>query len=119
LRFIIGRPHANAEAAVHLLRKQNLRYINQVDIFDAGPYFGQEVNEVDVIRHLRRGRAREGSGEHPLIVANRRAREFRACIAASKFDNNNEVRLSKEVMEILDVASGDEVAVYDPSTAGG
>jgi len=52
----IGQVGPASQGAVHLLEKIGLRFLRQVDPFDAGPYYGAKVENVTLVRRFRRYR---------------------------------------------------------------
>ena len=52
----IGTVGPETEGAVRLLEHIGLRFLNQIDPFDAGPYYGARIDEVSAVRQTRRAR---------------------------------------------------------------
>jgi arginine N-succinyltransferase len=52
----IGRVGADTAGAVRLLERIGLEFLDQVDPFDAGPYYGARIDDVAVVRDTRRVR---------------------------------------------------------------
>ncbi|MGH7856270.1 MAG: arginine N-succinyltransferase [Candidatus Binatia bacterium] len=52
----IGKVGPDTVGAVHLLERIGLRFLNQIDPFDAGPYYGALVDDISLVRDLRRVR---------------------------------------------------------------
>ena len=50
----IGKVGRETEGAVHLLEKVGLRFLNHVDPFDAGPFYGAPVKDLVLIQQFRR-----------------------------------------------------------------
>ncbi|MCS6926328.1 MAG: arginine N-succinyltransferase [Candidatus Binatia bacterium] len=50
----IGKVSAETEGAVRLLEKIGLRFLGQVDPFDAGPYYGADVKDIVLVQQYRR-----------------------------------------------------------------
>ena len=50
----IGQVGCDTEGAVHLLKKVGLRFLNHVDPFDAGPFYGAPVEDLLPIQQFRR-----------------------------------------------------------------
>lgn len=50
---VIGKPHPDAEPAVHVLKKEGFRYINRVDIFDAGPVYEASFQDTKSFQNCR------------------------------------------------------------------
>jgi arginine N-succinyltransferase len=52
----IGRVGPETEGAVRLLERIGLEFLDHVDPFDAGPYYGARIDDVDSVREARRVR---------------------------------------------------------------
>ena len=50
----IGQVGGDTEGAVHLLKKVGLRFLNHVDPFDAGPFYGSPVEDLVPTQQFRR-----------------------------------------------------------------
>ncbi len=80
----IGQVGPETIGAVRLLERIGLRFLDQIDPFDAGPYYGAPLDEVTLIRETRRVRLAEErspppDARHYLIgVENRGFVAFRA-----------------------------------------
>ena len=119
---VIGKPHPAAEPAVHVLEKEGFRYVNRVDIFDAGPIYEATLTETvsfDKSRLTRVGEIADDVKNEAVLTANTQL-EFRACLARIREsdkggDSSKAVVLEKCAAERLQVEPGDEV-IYLPST---
>jgi arginine N-succinyltransferase len=71
----IGTVGPQTKGAVRLLEHIGLRFLNQIDPFDAGPYYGARIDDVSAVRQTRRGRlapevdGTEGLRRDPHLVA--------------------------------------------------
>lgn len=52
----LGQVGPDTVGAVHLLESIGLRFLDQIDPFDAGPYFGARIDDVTIVRDARRVR---------------------------------------------------------------
>ena len=52
----IGKVGPETVGAVRLLERVGLRFLNQIDPFDAGPYYGARIDDVALVREFRRVR---------------------------------------------------------------
>ena len=50
---VIGKPHPATEPAVHVLKQEGFTYINEVDIFDAGPVYEATLKKTNSYRNSR------------------------------------------------------------------
>ena len=53
VQAVIGQPNETAKAAVRILEKIGFRYLNQVDPFDGGPYYGASREAISSVRERR------------------------------------------------------------------
>lgn len=58
VRAQIGVVGSQTAGALHLLEKIGFRFLNQIDPFDGGPYYGASLEDVTLIRELQRRRVR-------------------------------------------------------------
>ncbi len=109
----IGEVHAETVPALRLLEKAGLRWIGQVDPFDAGPFVGAPVADVVPVRDTAVGWVADDDapGDAPrAIVATEEGGRFRAAAAPARVEGTA-VRVAKEAWERLGIAPGDEVSV--------
>jgi arginine N-succinyltransferase len=70
----IGKVGPETVGAVRLLKKIGLRFLNQIDPFDAGPYYGARIDDVCLVRDTRKvrlipdGRSGEAAPVREFIV---------------------------------------------------
>jgi arginine N-succinyltransferase len=113
---VIGKPNENSIAAVAILEKLGFRYLNQVDPFDGGPYYGAARDAIGSVRDRQQlvlpsliyERIRPGDGPLALLSAEA-SLGFRA--TAVPLDSDGAPLLSKQGREMLGVSSGDRVSV--------
>ncbi len=112
VQAMIGQ--TGAPAAVRILEKLGFQYLEQVDPFDGGPYYGAALSTIASVRHRRElvlpatapdGVAR-GPGPPALLCAEG-SLGFRATVVF--LDDEEAPQISKEHREALGVAGGDTV----------
>jgi arginine N-succinyltransferase len=108
----IGTVRPETEAAVRLLEGIGLRFLNQVDPFDAGPYYGGPVAEVSLVKALRRCRILP-SEEEPVGGARRdfllgweSAEAGFSCARVSGTLRGRGLHLSRDTLAALGLAEG-------------
>jgi arginine N-succinyltransferase len=112
----IGTPNETAVAAVRILEKIGFRYLNQVDPFDGGPYYGAARDAITSVRE-RRELVLPGncSDEHDLsgaplaLLSCETRRGFRATVVP--VEESGTPLVTKQYREALGVAAGDRVTV--------
>jgi len=113
---VIGTPNESAKAARHILEKVGFHYLNQVDPFDGGPYYGAARDAIESVRERRRyvlpGTSREPAAERrgPLaLLSAERERGFRGTVVP--LDDEGAPYVSDRCRDALGVAAGDRVTV--------
>ena len=114
----IGEPGESSKAALRILEKIGFHSLNQVDPFDAGPYYGAAR---DAIRSVRERRSlvlptatRDDeddlrAGEELALLSAEGPAGFRATLVP--LDDDAAPRVSKRIREALGVDSGEPVQV--------
>jgi arginine N-succinyltransferase len=116
VQAVIGKPGETAKAAVKILEKIGFRYLNQVDPFDGGPYFGAAREAISSVRD-RRALVLPGLTGEPVapidgplaLLAAEGSEGFRATVVP--LDAIGAPFVSKECREALGVRGGDRVHV--------
>jgi arginine N-succinyltransferase len=113
---VIGKPNDSARAAVRILEKVGFRYLNQVDPFDGGPYYGASRDAITSVRERRElvlpGESRVGESESdgPLsLISSETALGFRATVV--RLEEDGAPWVTKAGREALGVKGGDRVTV--------
>jgi arginine N-succinyltransferase len=114
VRAAIGAVREESRGAVKLLEQAGMRFLNQIDPFDGGPYYGAPTAELIPVRQRRTLRLRMGEppAEHarPYMVAHEDShRGFRAVQASALEAEERRLLAPKGVIEGLDLAEGASV----------
>lgn len=109
---VIGQVHPNTEPACRMLEAEGFRFENYVDIFDAGPTLAARQGDIRAIGQSRRLRvtldSEPADDTSPYLIANTSAEQFR-CTAALLKPSRQQVNLSAELADALQVSAGDRV----------
>jgi arginine N-succinyltransferase len=112
----IGQPNETAKAAVRILEKIGFHYLNQVDPFDGGPYYGAARDAIQSVRERRRfvlpGTSRElveGQGGPLALLSAESERGFRGTVVP--LDDEGAPFASDPCRDALGVKAGDRVTV--------
>jgi len=112
----IGQVNETAKAAVRILEHIGFHYLNQVDPFDGGPYYGASRDAISSVRERRElvlpGTVREmdASYEGPLaLVSTETDLGFRATVVP--LDEDLAPIVSEDCRDALGVRGGDRVCV--------
>jgi arginine N-succinyltransferase len=113
---VIGKPNDTAVAAVRILEKIGFRYLQQVDPFDGGPYFGCARDAIASVRERRElvlpslaDEAPEAMREPLALLSAEGSFGFRATVVP--IDDDGFPAVSKACREALGVDAGERVAV--------
>ncbi len=116
VRAQLGRPADEARAAVKILEKLGFTYLQQIDPFDGGPYYGASRDAIACIRDRRElvlpsalpSEESEAKTE-PQLVAATGAHGFRATLA--RCDARGTPQLNADLRAALGVVPGDSLLV--------
>src|SRR5579859_1641795 len=82
VRSFLGAVSEQSRGAVRLLEQAGLRFLDQIDPFDAGPYYGALIADLEPVKAIRSYRAVPGAVSTPagrsFLVAREDRGEFRA-----------------------------------------
>ncbi|MBI3146611.1 MAG: arginine N-succinyltransferase [Pseudogulbenkiania sp.] len=110
---VIGQTHENTRPAVAMLESEGFRYEGYVDIFDAGPTVQAYSSEIRAVKQSQLASVRivtsppEGVRKN-LLVSNTQFEGFRVILAETVVEDN-EIVLSPEEAQALNVGEGDPV----------
>ncbi|GAB4265280.1 MAG: arginine N-succinyltransferase [Deferrisomatales bacterium] len=109
---VIGQVHEQTRPALALLEQEGFRYLDMVDLFDAGPIVGCPRGEIRTVRECRRARVaavRDGPEPPgaPWLLAVWEP-EFRACLGPAEVAGD-EVVLTAECAAALGAEPGQAV----------
>ncbi|MBW2391213.1 MAG: arginine N-succinyltransferase [Deltaproteobacteria bacterium] len=112
----IGTPNETAKAAVCILEKVGFHYLNQVDPFDGGPYYGAARDAITSVRERRELVLPGNCGDDPhetsgplALLSSETHRGFRATVVP--VDESGTPQVTKRCREALGVAAGERVSV--------
>jgi arginine N-succinyltransferase len=112
----IGKVGPETEGAVYLLKKIGLRFLDHVDPFDAGPYYGAKVEDITLVQQFRRCQVvpdRDGREDMPavdLLIGWEGASGFRAARLCG-WPETSHVFCPASVLHALGLHEGMEVGV--------
>jgi len=110
---VIGVTHPSGIGARKLLEQEGFRFMDVVDIFDAGPLMKAPTKDIRTVRDSIPLIARKATrkGRTQALVTNNRFPDFRATHAMIDL-TSEEVELSNDTLRALDVTAGDRVRVW-------
>jgi arginine N-succinyltransferase len=105
----LGAVGEETRGAVRLLEQAGMKYLEQIDPFDGGPYYGGSVAELAPIRQRRvvTAIARESAPERQaaFLIALENGEGFRAVRADGELRDNAQVIVAARALEALGAAS--------------
>jgi arginine N-succinyltransferase len=110
VRDALGTVGEETRGAVRLLEQAGMRFLNQIDPFDAGPYYGAAVDDLVPVKQHRVMRAEAGAVEpqaNPrwMLALEERRGGFRA-VAAHAFARGNRIVVAPAVLAALGAKPG-------------
>ena len=111
IRNAIGEVGEDTRGALRILEQAGLRYLNQIDPFDGGPYYGCTVDEIVPVRSCSSCRSSVGTlpgGSPRFLVARQNVRGYRA-LASNAETRKGQIILPTRILEILKIREGDQV----------
>jgi arginine N-succinyltransferase len=114
-QLAIGQLHPDGELPFSILMEEGFEADTYIDIFDGGPTVEARIQTLRSIRHQRRlmvgdvvAARKPESNTVSVIIANTKSEGYRATLADIAIDWN-EVSISNDVADALDVKKGDVV----------
>lgn len=112
VRSSLGVVDENTRGAVKILEQAGMRFLNQMDPFDGGPYYGAEIENLAPVKSFATYRAlKDESAEKNRIrylIAREDARGFRAVAAGAAVESRRMI-VSRAILDILSVTDGDRI----------
>lgn len=98
--------------AVRLLEQAGMRFLNHIDPFDGGPYYGAAVADLEPVKHYRRYRICSGASDRgqrgSYLIAREDERGFRAVKAEATLERGRLV-VAPEIIKRLLISEDDRV----------
>lgn len=112
-REVIGKTHPKGLGARKLLEQEGFRFMDVVDIFDAGPLMKAPTRDIRTLRdsQLLVARPEEATRKTHALVSNNRFPDFRA-IHAKVDVSAEDVFLDEAAFKALGVGEGDRLRVW-------
>ncbi len=115
----IGQVHEETKPALKLLKQEGFRFANAVDIFDAGPIYVTDTEQVRCVREAQRARftgvLQSAEGVNQYLISNDEL-DVRVGIGAVQVVADGEVHLEQSVALALEIKLGAEL-LYVPARA--
>jgi arginine N-succinyltransferase len=112
---VIGCLHKNTKPAAALLRKEGFKFINEIDIFEAGPVYGAKVKDIRTVKKskvLKVAQIVENiTAKRMYLMANVNSFKKFCVVIGNLVIKNKNVTITKEVADALVVTIGDKIRV--------
>jgi arginine N-succinyltransferase len=112
VRDSLGAVSEQTRGAVRLLEQAGMRFLDHIDPFDGGPYFGAQIDDLEPVKNRRSLRivagAPPGGERSSFLVAREDPRGFRA-VKADAVALEGRLFAASEVLEALKVKAEDRV----------
>jgi arginine N-succinyltransferase len=112
IRSSIGEVGENARGALRILEQAGMRFLDQIDPFDGGPYYGCAIEELMPVKSYATFRAVAGEPNQTearrYLVAREDAKGYRA-VAARVEVMSQRIVVPRQILEILKAKPGDRV----------
>jgi arginine N-succinyltransferase len=110
VRRSLGQAAPASRGAVRLLEQAGMRFLNHIDPFDAGPYYGAAADDLVPVKEYRKARVALGKLDPARtrlhLVAREDGKGFRA-VRADAIAENGRIAVSREVLAVLGARQGD------------
>jgi arginine N-succinyltransferase len=114
VRQSLGQVAENSRGAVHLLEQAGMKFLRQIDPFDAGPYYGAQIEDLAPVKEFRRVRAVAGDPDAAnarlYLVAQDGLRGFRAMQTHAVVEGRHIV-ISSDLLKALSIREGEQLDV--------
>lgn len=108
---VIGKPHPNSVAAMHMLLKEGFQYRNYVDIFDAGPTIEALRTQIKTIALSKSFRIKKLTKtiQSPEFLISNTQIPFRVSIGCALLNEDNSCLISQNTAQLLGVDAGESI----------
>jgi arginine N-succinyltransferase len=110
VRSFLGAVGEQSRGAVRLLEQAGLRFLDQIDPFDAGPYYGALIADLEPVKAIGSYRVVPGTVSTPadrsFLVAREDRAGFRAVMVTTAAPQGRQIVLSSEAIAALGIGEG-------------
>jgi arginine N-succinyltransferase len=115
VQAIIGVAHVNSQAAQKILQTQGFQYHHYVDIFDAGPTWEVNKENIKFVQHSqvsKISKIMEMSNQEEEYILASGTPHFRACLGAIKIMDDGTCCLGEKEAKTLQLSMGESIRYY-------
>jgi len=109
----IGKTHELAIPALQVLTAEGFIFRDAIDVFDAGPTIEADQSALKTVQYLRcavlKSVKKNANFVNRALIANTKL-DFRATLASFDLTSNGEIMLDQDVLALLNINIGDEIA---------
>lgn len=110
---VIGKVHEQTIPALKMLEEEGFRFVDMVDIFEAGPVVSCPLERVRIVQESRVAAVSKIEKASPEVVpfhiVAASKDEFRACKGTARMNGDGGVVIDEDVARALNVQPGDQV----------
>jgi len=107
VRASLGAVSANTRGAVRLLEQAGMRFLDQVDPFDAGPYYGAPIAALEPVKHRRVVTTEAGDPDPDkrctYLIAIENGDGFRAVRTEAELHDDDRLTAPADTLKVLGV----------------
>ena len=112
VRDVLGKVHKNTEPAMGMLKKQNFEFNGEIDIFEAGPTYSCETENIRAINQSKVGKLTGNFVEDPKDTLIATYEPFRCCRGKAEYWDNQEIHIDAESIKKLQLNINDKIRIY-------
>jgi arginine N-succinyltransferase len=109
---VIGQVHEQTKPALKLLEDEGFKYINMVDIFEAGPVVSCPLEGIRIVQESRTALISgiiPNRSEPPLDLVTVSTEEFLACKGTVEMQKDGSARIDQEAARALRLSTGHRI----------
>lgn len=114
---VIGKVCQDTKPALNMLTSEGFQFAKEIDVFDAGPKLEAKTRKIRMVKRSRKAIIDSITSEtfesEQLILSNT-SLDFRACYGKIKILTDENVAVSSEVAEALNLKLGSEICYASP-----
>jgi arginine N-succinyltransferase len=107
VRAALGAVGPNTRGAVRLIEQAGMRFLDQIDPFDGGPYYGAAIAALEPVKHCHTVVAEAGEPDldqrHDYLIAVENGEGFRAVRADAELHDDDRITVPTSALNVLGI----------------